>query len=176
MRGGQAVTRVQRDTLAYLLIVIFCIVMLVWAIPTYSPPYPGYGASPALVPNVSVSVMLAMALLALIRNVLATYGNKPLPIEESTFPDEREASGFTQIGRINLIHLGAFVIPSALLIVGINYIGFLPAAFIFMLIIQYVIGSRRLVQPVVVAVVSVVVMYVTMRYGFGVPVPGPQLF
>lgn len=176
MRGGQAVTRVQRDALAYLLIIIVCIVMLAWAIPEYTPPYPGYGASPALVPNVSVGIMLVMAMLALVRNVLAMYANKPLPLDESTFPDEREASGFTQIGRANLVHLSAFAIPSALLIVGVNYIGYLPAAFIFMLIIQYVIGSRKILQPVVVAVVSVAVMYITMRYGFGVSIPGPQLF
>ncbi len=175
MRGGQTVTRVQRDTLAYLLIIVFCIVLLAWAIPEYTPAYPGYGASPALVPNVSVGLMLVMAILALIRNALAMYANKPLPLAESTFPDEREASGFTQIGRANLMHLGAFAVPSVLLIVGIDYIGYLPAAFIFMLIIQYVIGSRKIVQPVVVAVVSVAVMYITMRYGFGVSIPGPQL-
>ena len=119
---------------------------------------------------------MAMAVLALIRNALAKYGNKPLPLAESSFPEEGETSGFTQIGRVNLVHLAAFAVPSALLIVGIDYLGYLPTAFLFMLVIQYVIGSRKLVQPVVVAVAAVVVMYVTMRYGFGVPIPGPQFF
>ena len=28
----------------------------------------------------------------------------------------------------------------------------------------------------VLAIITVAVMYIVMRYGFGVPVPGPQLF
>lgn len=150
--------------------------MLFWAIPKYTPPYPGYGASPALVPNVSVGVMLAMAILALIRNALAAYMNKPLPPEEANFPDDSTEGGFTQIGRINLIHLISFIVPCALLVIGIEYIGYLAAAFLFMLLIQFVIGRRSFVQPVIVAFVIVGLMYVAMRYGFGVPIPGPQFF
>jgi hypothetical protein len=41
---------------------------------------------------------------------------------------------------------------------------------------QFAIGSRSLVQPVIIALAAVGVMYVVMRYGFGIPVPGPQLF
>lgn len=169
-------TRVKRDTIAYLAIIAFCIVMLVWAIPKYTPAYPGYGASPALVPNVSVGIMLAMAILALIRNALATFANKPLPPEESKFPDESTEGGFTQIGRIKLVHLISFVVPCTLLIIGIEYIGYLPAAFLFLLLIQYVIGNRSFVQPVLVSTITVGLMYVAMRYGFGVPIPGPQFF
>ncbi len=169
-------TRVQRDTLAYILILVFCIVLLTWAIPKYTPPYPGYGASPALVPIVSVGIIVAMSILALIRNALARYAGKDLPPEESQFPEDGQTSGFTQIGRINLVHLASFMIPCALLVVGIDYIGYLPTGFLFMLVIQYVIGSRKVVQPVIVSIAAVALMYVTMRYGFGVPIPGPQLF
>jgi hypothetical protein len=170
------VTRINRDTIAYLVIVGFCILMLIWAIPKYTPAYPGYGASPALVPVVAVGIMLAMAILALIRNALALYMDKPLSPEESEFPKESEGSGFTQIGRINLVHLISFVVPCTLLIIGIEYIGYLPAAFLFMLLIQYVIGNRGVVQPVTVAFVAVGLMYVAMRYGFGVTIPGLHFF
>ena len=169
-------TRVQRDTIAYILILAFSILLLIWAIPKYTPPYPGYGASPALVPIVSVGVMAAMAVLALVRNALAAYGNRPLPPEEYEFPEDAQTSGFTQVGRVNLTHLVSLMVPCALLVIGIDYIGYLPAAFLFMLLIQFVIGIRKLFQPVVVSIVAVALMYVTMRYGFGVPIPGPQLF
>ncbi|MGI9384876.1 MAG: tripartite tricarboxylate transporter TctB family protein [Methyloligellaceae bacterium] len=169
-------SRVQRDTIAYILILAFSIFLLVWAIPNYTPPYPGYGASPALVPIVSVAVIVVMAILALTRNALAKWGDKDLPPEESQYPDETQSSGFTQIGRINLVHLASFMVPCALFVAGIDYIGYLPAAFLFMLLIQYAIGSRKLFQPIVVAVAAVALMYVIMRYGFGVPIPGPQLF
>lgn len=176
-------TRMRRETIAYLSIVGFCILLLAWAIPVYTPPYPGYGASPALVPVVSVCIMLAMAILALVRNALAKYGGQPLPVEESQFPDEADAGGFTQVGRIKLGHLAMFMVPSALFVFAIEYIGYLPAAFIFMLIIQFVmriqqfaVGNRSLVQPIVISVAAVGLMYVVMRYGFGIPIPGPQLF
>ena len=56
-------TRITRDTIAYLVVIGFCILMLTWAIPEYTPPYPGYGASAALVPIVAVCLMLFMACL-----------------------------------------------------------------------------------------------------------------
>lgn len=169
-------TRIQRDTVAYLLISAFCILMLTWGIPNYTPPYPGYGVSPALVPNVSISVILLMSLLALLRNTVTRLKGKTLPPGESEFPENGQTTGFTQIGRVKLPHLLSFMVPCALLVIGIEYIGYVPAALLFMLAIQYVIGSRKIVQPVIVSFAAVAVLYVTMRYGFGVPVPGPQLF
>ena len=150
--------------------------MLAWGIPTYTPPYPGYGASPALVPNVSVSVILVMSFLALARNVITRLKGKTLPPGESEYPDDAQTTGFTQVGRVNLSHLLGFMVPCALLVIAIEYIGYIPAAFLFMLAIQFVMGTRTLVQPVVVSICSVGVLYIVMRYGFGVPIPGPQLF
>lgn len=150
--------------------------MLVWAIPTYTPAYPGYGASPALVPNVSVSIILVMSLLVLARNGVSKFKGKALPPAESVYPEDGQTTGFTQVGRVKLFRLLGFMVPCALLVVAIDYIGYIPAALLFMLAIQFVIGTRTLVQPVVVSICSVGVLYIVMRYGFGVPVPGPQLF
>jgi len=170
------VTRIQRETIANLLIVGFCLVMLTWAIPTYTPKYPGYGASPRLVPNVAVGVIMVMAGLSLVRLLLARYAGKTLPPAEGQFPEEAQSTGFTQIGRLNLPHLALFMIPSVLLIVGIDYLGYMPAAFLFLMVLQYAIGNRKWLQMTVFSIVAVAVMYIIMRYGFGVPVPGPQLF
>ena len=170
-------TRIKRDTIAYLLIIGFCILLLTWAIPTYTPAYPGYGASPALMPNVSVGVMLSMACLSLVFIGLALYLNKPLPIEEREFPEDLEdGDGFTQVGRVNLSHLASIMIPSILLVVAIEYIGYTLASFAFLMVIQYVIGNRKWLQSIMLAVILTTVLYIVMRYGFGVPVPGPQLF
>jgi hypothetical protein len=171
------VTRVKRDTIAYLVVVGFCILMFSWAIPTYTPAYPGYGASPALVPVVAVSVMLFMAILSLIRIGLAVFLNKPVCTEEREFPEDiKDGGGFTQIGRVNLLHLAKTMIPCVLLVVAIEYIGYMLASFFFLLIFQNLIGSRNWIQLVTVSIVLTAVLYIVMRYGFGVPVPGPQLF
>ena len=170
-------TRIKRDSIAYLLIIGFCLLLLTWAIPTYTPAYPGYGASSALVPVVAVSVMLFMAILSLITIGIAVYWNKPIPTEEREFPEDLgEDSGFTQIGRVNLYHLLRIMIPCVLLVVAIEYIGYELASFAFLMILQYVIGSRKWMQSIVVSIVLTAVLYIVMRYGFGVPVPGPQIF
>lgn len=163
--------------IAYLLIVGFCIVMLTWAIPTYTPPYPGYGASPALLPNVAVGVMLFMACLSLVFVGAALYMKKQIPEKEREFPEDlEEGGGFTQVGRVNLPHLARIMIPCVLLVVAIEYIGYVAASFIFLIVMQYVIGCRKWVQLIVVSVVLTTILYVVMRYGFGVPVPGPHFF
>ena len=170
-------TRIKRDSIGYLFIIGFCILMLAWGIPTYTPAYPGYGAPPALVPNVAVCVMLFMACLSLLRVVIAVMLNKSIPAGESNFPGEGgEGGGFTQVGRVNLAHLASVMIPCVLLLVAIDYISYPIASFAFLMILQFLIGSRRWLQSSIVAVVLVAVLYIIMRYGFGVPVPGPQIF
>lgn len=170
-------SRIKRDLITYLLIIGFCIIMLVWAIPTYTPPYPGYGASPALVPVVAICVMLIMASLSLVFSVMALYFEKPYAAEESEYPEELEdGGGFTQVGRVNLKHLAGTMLPCVLLVVAIDYIGYILASLVFLLIFQYVIGSRKWLQSTIVAFAMTSVLYIVMRYGFGVPVPGPQFF
>lgn len=170
-------TRIKRDTLGYLFLIGFCSVLLAWAIPTYTPEYPGYGAPPALVPITAVCVMLVMACISLVRNVIALRLNKPIPPEEREFPEDIEdGGGFTQVGRVNLIHLASIMIPCVLLLAAIDYVGYAIASFAFLMVLQYIIGSRRWVQSIVISVALVAVLYVIMRYGFGVPVPGPQIF
>lgn len=170
-------TRIKRDTIAYLLIIGFCIVMLSWAIPAYTPAYPGYGASPALMSNVAVGVMLFMAILSLITIGIAIYTKKPIPAEESEFPEDLEqGGGFTQVGRLNMSHLASIMIPCVLLVAAIEYIGYMLASFAFLMVLQYVIGSRKWTQSIVLSIVLTAVLYIVMRYGFGVPVPGPQIF
>ena len=170
-------TRIKRDSIAYLVISGFCILMLAWGIPTYTPAYPGYGASPALVPIVSVSVMLFMACLSLLRNAIAVYMEKEIPIEESAFPEDlEEGAGFTQVGRVKIQHLASTMIPCVLLVVAIEYIAYMFVSFVFLMVFQYVIGNRKWIQSIVVSVILTAVLYIVMRYGFGVPVPGPQFF
>ena len=166
-----------RDSFGYVVLIAFSIVLLAWAIPTYTPEYPGYGAPPAMVPNVAVCIMLFMACLSLIRNIVAVRLNKRIPPEEGEFPEDLgDDGGFTQVGRVNLKHLAGIMIPCVLLLASIDYVGYVPASLVFLIVLQFLIGSRNWVQSIVIAIVLVAVLYIIMRYGFGVPIPGPQLF
>ena len=170
-------TRIKRDTISYLLIIGFCLLMITWAIPAYTPAYPGYGASPALVPNVSVGVMLFMACLSLVLVGVSVFLSRPLPAREREFPDDLDdGGGFSQVGRVNLKHLMSIMLPCALLVVAIEYIGYELASFSFLMVLQYVLGNRKWVQSIALSVVLTALLYIVMRYGFGVPIPGFQLF
>jgi len=171
------VTRIQRDSIAYLVVIGFSILMLAWAIPNYTPEYPGYGASAALVPNVAVSLMLVMAVISLITVGIAAYTNNPLPVEEREFPEDLENDeGFTQVGRLHMGQLARIMTPCILLVVANEYIVYMINSVVFLMLFQYAIGSRKWVQITALAIILTAVLYVVMRYGFGVPVPGPQLF
>jgi len=171
------VTRIKRDSIAYLMVIGFCLLMLVWGIPNYTPAYPGYGAASSLVPNVAVGVMLFMACLSLVFILVAYYVKKPLPASESEFPEDlNDDGGFTQVGRVNVRYLLTVMFPSILLVIAIEYVGYLIASLGFLMLLQFMIGSRRWAQSVILAVVLTAVLYIIMRYGFGVPIPGPQLF
>lgn len=165
-------TRIQRDTLAYVLIVLASVVLLAWAIPKYTPPYPGYGASPALVPNVAVAVMLVMAVLAIVRTEVARRRGTRLDAEESEFPEEGGGTGFTQVGRLDILHLLKYMVPAALFVVGIHTVGYIASALGFMLLLQYLVGARSHIRILAISVIAVALMYAVMRYGFGVPIPG----
>jgi len=171
------VTRIKRDSIAYLVVIGFSIFMLAWGVPNQTPAYPGYGASSALVPNVAVGIMLFMACLSLAIILIAHYLKKPLPVAESEFPEDlKDGGGFTQIGRVNMQYLATVMVPSILFVIAIEYIGYIFASFAFLMFLQYLIGSRRWLQSILLAVILTTVLYIIMRYGFGVPVPGPQLF
>ena len=170
-------TRIQRDSIAYVIIIGFCIYMLVSGIPAYTPEYPGYGAPSDLVPIVAVYIMLFMACLSLTFILIAHFRNKPLPPAESEFPEDRkDGGGFTQVGRIHLSQLLGVIIPSVLLIVAIEYVGYIISSLAYLMCLQYVIGARRWLGMIILAVVLTALLYIIMRYGFGVPVPGPVLF
>ncbi|MAW69622.1 MAG: hypothetical protein CL391_01995 [Acidiferrobacteraceae bacterium] len=169
-------TRLERDTYGYLFLVGLCLVLLLWAIPNYTPEYPGYGAPPDLVPIVAVCVMLFMLCLSLLRVVISRYFGKPVPAGEVDFPDETGESGFSQVGRVSLTHLARIILPCAVFLALIDRFGYIPISLIFLMALQFLIGSRRWLQSSVISIGLVATLYVVMRYGFGVPVPGPQWF
>ena len=166
-------TRVQRETTAYVAIAVTCVALLVWVIPAFTPAYPGYGASPALVPNVAVGLTLVMAVLELVRAGVGHWSGRARPVQDTEYPEDTDAGGFSQLGRLRLGHLARFMIPCALLLPAMNWIGFLPSSVLFLLAIQYLIGGFKPVRAIVLAVMVAGLMYAAIRYGFNVPVPGP---
>lgn len=152
-----------RENLAYCFTALGSVVFLVWLIPAYTPPYPGYGVPAHFTPNIAVSIILILSILALVRNLVAHLSRK-IQLAEDV--------GCTQTrGPVQWRHLALFMVPCVLVMPAMQLVGFIPAGIAFMLLIQYLCGQRRPVIAVVVAVVTVGVLYAAMRYGLGVPMP-----
>ena len=156
-----------RDNLVDGGISVGSVFFLIWVIPNYTPPYPGYGVSSALLPNLVFSIILALSVLSLGSNIFFHYrpklsdSKKNLPVEEETPPEDK----------VHLLHLASFMFPCILLMPAMQLIGFIPAGLLFMLLIQFLCGQRKLFTMGIVAVCTVGAMYLAMRYGLGIPMP-----
>ncbi len=160
----------QRDNLLFSSIVLCCVVCLVWVIPNYTPAYPGYGVPGSLVPNVAVSTILFLSLLALLSNLVSS--SRTRRDNKGQQPDK------SPVDRIHLSHLLLFMVPSFLMMPTMKKFNFLPydlgfilPGVILMLVMQWLCGQRRPVPLVLVAVIPVGVIYTAIRFGLGVPMP-----
>jgi len=151
-------TKIKRDNLVSVGIAAASVLFLLWIIPTYTPTYPGYGVSAALLPNVVVSIILLLSLISLGVN----FFSRQKTGQHEEIPDEN---------KVYLWHLLMFMIPCILLFPAIKLIGFLPSGLMFMLLIQYLCGQRKPVTLILVSVCSVGFMYALMRYGLKIPMP-----
>jgi hypothetical protein len=156
-----------RDNLVSGGISLVSVFLLLWVIPTYTPPYPGYGVSSALLPNLVFGVILALSVLSLGSNIFFHYraklsdSEKDRPVEEENRSEDN----------VHLWHLTSFIIPCILLMPAMQWMGFIPAGLLFMLLIQFLCGQRKLFTIGIVAVCTVGAMYLAMRYGLGIPMP-----
>ncbi len=161
-------TRRQRDNLTYGGIAVGCVIFLLWVIPAQTPPYPGYGVSAALLPNVAFGIILVLAVLLMLDNLLDYRAEKS---KEPATPEERASQEISQEDRVHFGRLALFMVPCLLLMPAMQWIGFIPAGIAFMVVIQFLCGQRKPVPLVLVAVLPVLALYAAMRYGLGVPMP-----
>jgi len=142
------------------------LVFLIWVIPTFTPPYPGYGVSSALLPNIAFGSILALSLMSLGANAFSHFKVK------AKSPEAGQSAEDTPSGdRVHLLHLASFMIPCILLMPVMKWLGFIPGGLLFMLLTQYLCGQRKPVTMVLVAVCTVGSIYAAMRYGLSVPMP-----
>ena len=156
-----------RDNLVSGGISLGSVFILLWVIPIYTPPYPGYGVSSALLPNLVFGVILALSVLSLGSNIFFHYRAKSSDSEKNRPVEEENRSE----DKVHLWHLASFIIPCILLMPAMQWMGFIPAGLLFMLLIQFLCGQRKIFTIGIVAVCTVGAMYLAMRYGLGIPMP-----
>lgn len=143
------------------------LIFLIWIIPIFTPPYPGYGISSALLPNIVFSIILGLSLLSMIRDIISTWKEKQddnrikTSTQNKIHPQRKRPFG----------HIVTFMIPCILLMPAMNLLGFIPAGFLFLLLMQYLCGQKKALMMFIVAICVVAVVYCVMRYGLGAPMP-----
>ncbi len=152
-----------RENLVYGAIALVSLVFLIWVIPTYTPAYPGYGVPASMVPNVTVGGILLLSAMALVRNLFVQARARQ--------QDPREVNQDGQVDRVHLLHLVKFMLPCILLMPAMKWLGFLPAAIMFMLVIQFLCNQRKPVVLILVSLIPVGIIYAAMRFLLGVPLP-----
>lgn len=90
---------------------------------------------------------------------------------EAEEAEKTEAGPLPAASLIQWLHLARFLIPCALLMPAMSWIGFIPAGVAFMAVIQYFCGQRRPLAFALVAALPVLAVYAVMRFGLGVPMP-----
>ena len=85
------------------------LVFLFWIIPTFTPPYPGYGVSSALLPSIAFTIILLLSVVLLGSDLWSGYKTKSKSLEED------QADEISQNDRVHLWHLASFMIPCLLL-------------------------------------------------------------
>lgn len=148
-------TATKRDIISYGFVLLFSLALLIYVIPAFSPEYPGYGVPATLVPNIASGAMLCLALIGLAKTF---------------FKSRRVSQGETISFTIRWLHLAVFFLP-CLLLMPAMHLGFIPSGIAFLLLLQWICGQRSWISLALVSVLPVVLVYVIMRYGLGVPMP-----
>jgi len=144
-----------RENLAYIVIIFISLIFILWLIPAYSPPYPGYGIPPSLLPYLVTFLTLIISAGKLLINLFTKQ-------KDVTTNDSE---------KIDICHLLKFVTPSFLLMPAIQLIGFITAGFLFMVVIQYISGNRKVILNFFVSIIVVLSVYIIIKYLISVPLP-----
>lgn len=171
---------IDREKIASVAIALFSLILLVVVIPRDTPPYQGYGVSPALIPNLAAGLMLLLSLIRLSGRTgergatgdagAENSGNIPAPGKKAGRPARDGGSDRASPTR-TAAHLAKFFPPCFLLLPLMARIGFIPAGLVFMLVMQYLCGQRNPLTMLLVGVLTVGGLYLAMVYGFKVPMP-----
>ncbi len=161
-----------RDNYGYLGMIFLSLLLLLWIIPEWSPPWPGYGMPPSLMPNLAAGFILALATIGLLRNCFASLQEKKAL--QGSKPDAKDLPKIAPAGKKRFpgwLHLLIFVIPCALLMPAMNVFGFIPSGLVFMLLIQWLCGQRKPLVMILVAALSIGLLWALMRFALAVPLP-----
>ncbi|MBO4318255.1 MAG: tripartite tricarboxylate transporter TctB family protein [Mailhella sp.] len=143
------------NILAYSFLIVFCVFAFTYIIPTWTPPYPGFGVPASYMPNALCGVICGLSVLGLLQTLIRKTGAD-------------KASGFTakMFGQFLLL-----LLPIAISMPLMQKLTFIPGAVITIALLQFFAGERRWLYLSLIPVITAVIVYAGMWYGLRLPLP-----
>ena len=135
--------------------VITSLLMIVWIIPSYAPPYPGYGIAASTIPYIlSITILILAAYNLVITLIRKTGKGRPTEMTSRAF-----------------VKLLLFAIPLFLTMPAMELFGFIPVGIVLMGLLMVLMDERRPLYILITAVTTTAVLYVAFWYGLRVLLP-----
>ena len=143
------------NILAYSFLIAFCVFAFTYVIPTWTPPYPGFGVPASYMPNVLCGVICVLSAVGLFQTLIKKTGkDKPSGLSAKMF------------GQFILL-----LLPIAVSMPLMQKLTFIPGAAITIALLQIFAGERRPLHIILVSVITAAVTYAGLWYGLRLPLP-----
>lgn len=143
------------NIMAYLILIAFCVFAFMYAIPVWTPPYPGFGVPASYMPNVLCGVICTLSVVGLLQTLIKKTGkDKPSGLSGKMF------------GQFLLL-----LLPIAISMPLMQKLTFVPGAAITLALLQFFAGERRWLHLVLIPVVTAAIIYAGLWYGLRLPLP-----
>lgn len=148
----------------YLTVFLTSILFIVWVIPTFSPPFSGFGMPPSALPYTLCTIIAVFSLPILVREY---PGKKRLFKNKKQKEDNRP----NPLPLHKWAHLALFSIVFFSTMPLMQLIGFIPAAIIVLTVLQLFCGNLNPVKIALVSVLTSSIAWICMTYILSVPMP-----
>lgn len=139
----------------YGILAAFSLLLILWIVPAQTPEPVDYALSPSFMPYLLSIIMLVCSSWLLLKTFITHRG-------------QHESSS---VNVKHFLHLLKYVPLFYLTFPLMSWIGFIPAAFIMLCIMQYLTGQRNIPKLVIVSAVVAGFSYFTILHIMHVPLP-----
>jgi putative tricarboxylic transport membrane protein len=148
--------------LTFMVLLVLVSVFLLWA--SYKISSLDSLAAPGTFPMVCAFAMLVTGLINAVKTARAKLNL------------ENGETRLQQFGRkVTPVQLIAFTVLIFLYMLGMEYIGFLLASYLFLAVSMYLLGSRRVLLNLVISLLVLVAIFIVFRTAFSVVLPAGSL-
>lgn len=140
---------------AQLVCIATSLALLLWVIPNFTPPYPGYGIPSTLFPNILAAIILICSCINCLRVIVKKAGQG----------QKSELSW--AVARKFII----FLLPVIAAMPLMSLLGFIPGGVIVIISLQLLLGECSVLRLILVPAITVTLLYLAFWHGLRILLP-----